>query len=82
MVEHTKPAPKTQQTPFPEPPSVPIASGKKNPGKWRSGLLLASSFVLGGLAVTLWNRQTVARLHKELNGKGHPDQGRSEEDEE
>ncbi|MHB8889634.1 MAG: hypothetical protein ACYC46_12525 [Acidobacteriaceae bacterium] len=40
--------------------------------RWRSGLLLTASFALGGLAVTLWNRQTLARLHQELNGKGQP----------
>lgn len=60
---------------------IPSADATPSPSRWRSGLLLAGSFVLGGLAVTLWNRQTLAKLHQEMNGKGQSRQPSAEDEE-
>ncbi len=31
---------------------------------WRSGLLLATSAALGGIAVAIWNRRTLAEIRQ------------------
>jgi hypothetical protein len=31
---------------------------------WRTGLLLTSSAVLGGIAVAIWNRRSLARIRQ------------------
>jgi hypothetical protein len=31
---------------------------------WRTGLLLATSAALGGIAVAIWNRRTLAEIRK------------------
>jgi hypothetical protein len=37
---------------------------QKNP--WRTGLLLATSAALGGIAVSIWNRRTLEQLRQQI----------------
>jgi hypothetical protein len=38
---------------------------RETPSVWRTGLLLATSAVLGGIAVVLWNRRSLERMREE-----------------
>jgi hypothetical protein len=42
---------------------VPPASEERN--FWRTGLLLATSAALGGIAVAIWNRRTLAQMRQQ-----------------
>lgn len=51
-------------------PSAPVAvkSGKGTVGGfWRTGLLLTSSAALGGIAVAIWNRRSLARMRQQID---------------
>ncbi len=39
---------------------------KRQRDLWRTGLLLATSAALGGIAVAIWNRRTLAQFHDPL----------------
>jgi hypothetical protein len=41
----------------------PAPIQQKNP--WRTGLLLATSAALGGIAVAIWNRRTLAQFRQQ-----------------
>ena len=43
--------------------SVPAAAAQK-PSRWRVAMLLASSALLSGIAVVLWNRRTLERIRE------------------
>jgi hypothetical protein len=34
---------------------------------WRSGLLIATSAVFGGIAVAIWNRRTLAKIRQQTS---------------
>ena len=34
---------------------------------WRSGLLIATSAVFGGIAVAIWNRRTLAKMRQQTS---------------
>jgi hypothetical protein len=34
---------------------------------WHSGLLIATSAVLGGIAVAIWNRRTLAKIRQQTS---------------
>jgi hypothetical protein len=36
---------------------------------WRKGLLLATSAALGGIAVAIWNRRTLAQIRQQVPPK-------------
>jgi hypothetical protein len=36
---------------------------------WRTGLLLTSSAALGGIAVAIWNRRSLARIRQEYESR-------------
>jgi hypothetical protein len=36
---------------------------------WRTGLLLTSSAALGGIAVAIWNRRSLARIRQKYESK-------------
>jgi hypothetical protein len=38
---------------------------------WRTGLLLATSAALGGIAVAIWNRRTLAQMRQQ-SGEDEP----------
>ena len=40
-----------------------VTAGARN-GKFSTGLLILSSAALGGIAVALWNRKTLATFHE------------------
>jgi hypothetical protein len=42
----------------------PAPIQQKNP--WRTGLLLATSAALGGIAVSIWNRRTLEQLRQQI----------------
>ncbi len=52
--------------PAPEQPSPPLpeALPEALSGPLRTGLLIAGSMLLGGLAVVLWNRSSLSRLRQ------------------
>ncbi len=35
---------------------------------WRSGLLIATSAVFGGISVAIWNRRTLAKMRQTPSG--------------
>jgi hypothetical protein len=47
-------------------PGTRTASEDANtkPGFWRTGLLLITSAALGGIAVAVWNRRTLAQFRQ------------------
>jgi hypothetical protein len=47
---------------------LPESESPKPNGFWRAGLLLISSAALGGIAVALWNRRTLAQIRQEVTG--------------
>jgi hypothetical protein len=50
-----------------ETPSPPV--GRR---LWRTGLLLATSAALGGIAVAIWNRRTLARMRQQSDVHDEP----------
>ena len=46
----------------------------------RTGLLIAGSALLGGLAVVLWNRSSLSRLRQPMEAVSPPPAGSDEED--
>ncbi len=45
------------------PSRIPLASVQRD--FWRTGLLLATSAALGGIAVAIWNRRTLAQMRQQ-----------------
>jgi hypothetical protein len=58
-----------------EPLDVEEAAGNASPAPsktrsfWRTGLLLTSSAALGGIAVAIWNRRSLARIRQEYESR-------------
>lgn len=48
--------------PIPPTESLPPAPAER--GFWRTGVLLVTSAALGGIAVALWNRRTLAQMRE------------------
>ena len=42
-----------------------VPSAAEQTSFWRTGLLLATSAALGGIAVAIWNRRTLAQMRQE-----------------
>ena len=54
----------TEPTPIDQAPAMGSpASEHRN--FWRTGLLLATSAALGGIAVAIWNRRTLAQMRQQ-----------------
>jgi hypothetical protein len=58
-------------------PPPPLKENTNHPANrgWRTvrtGLLIAGSAMLGGLAVVFWNRKSLARLHQPGNESNEP----------
>jgi hypothetical protein len=50
------------------PPDEPPNDSFSEPERqsfWRSGLLIATSAALGGIAVAIWNRRTLAQMRQQ-----------------
>jgi hypothetical protein len=51
--------------------SLPVLSAPpdevppEQPAFWRTGLLIATSAALGGIAVAIWNRRTLAQMRQQ-----------------
>ena len=58
----------------PEQPSQPLPEALPEPlsGPLRTGLLIAGSMLLGGLAVVLWNRSSLSRLRQPAETESAP----------
>jgi len=50
-----------------ETPSPPVRLSR-----WRTGLLLATSAALGGIAVAIWNRRTLAHMRQQSDVHDDP----------
>jgi hypothetical protein len=44
---------------------VPIDEAPEKRNFWRTGLLLATSAALGGIAVAIWNRRILAQMRQQ-----------------
>jgi hypothetical protein len=53
---------------------LPQDEGPKQNNFWRTGLLLLTSAALGGIAVAIWNRRTLAQIRQQSgSGEERPD---------
>ncbi|HEV2275012.1 MAG TPA: hypothetical protein VGR96_12650 [Acidobacteriaceae bacterium] len=48
-------------------------------GLWRASLLLTTSAVLGGIAVAIWNRRTLARIRQQMESRDAHETASSED---
>jgi hypothetical protein len=48
-------------------PSRRDEAGAKPKPLWRQGLLVVSSAALGGIAVAIWNRRTLAQMRQDID---------------
>jgi hypothetical protein len=46
-------------------PETPNEGSVPERNVWRSGLLIATSAVFGGIAVAIWNRRTLAKMRQQ-----------------
>ncbi len=53
-------------TTLPEAPEEGISMSERR-NVWRSGLLIATSAVFGGIAVAIWNRRTLAKIRQQTS---------------
>jgi hypothetical protein len=51
-------------TTLPEAPDEDLSVPERR-NVWRSGLLIATSAVFGGIAVAIWNRRTLAKMRQQ-----------------
>jgi hypothetical protein len=56
----------TEEEPVGQPSSVP-----EKRSFWRTSLLLATSAALGGIAVAIWNRRTLAQMRQQIDPHDH-----------
>lgn len=64
-----------------DPKSAPETSRKPSLDGLRTGLLMAGSALLGGLAVVLWNRKSLASLRQPAAPPNRPPEIQDEETE-
>jgi hypothetical protein len=58
----------------------PNPSAVQRPKVWKTILLLAGSAAFGGVAVALWNRRELARMHEQANNPAAEQELPAEED--
>jgi hypothetical protein len=54
---------------FPQSLAESETNSSPDPDIWRTGLLLATSAVLGGIALVVWNRRTLARIRQQYESR-------------
>jgi hypothetical protein len=52
-----------------KPGPVLVDDAPEHKSFWRTGLLLATSAALGGIAVAIWNRRTLAQIRQQTDAR-------------